>query len=250
MSSPVLSESRWEAMAREDGRPTDLMTVNGTVTKTGVLLLTMMASLAWAWSMFWNEGTPNFQAFMPYFIGGAIVGLVACLIGTFAPKTAMPMGFIYALAEGLFLAGVTMMFEVKYPGLPMLAACFTTATLLSMLLLYRAGVIRATPGFIRGVIGATAGLALGVCLLMVLNYFGIGTGIRGALYGNGVIGIGFSVLCVGLAALNLVIDFDFIENGAKRGMAKRYEWLGALGLMVTLVWLYIEILRLLGKLRR
>ncbi|MBA3846813.1 MAG: Bax inhibitor-1/YccA family protein [Planctomycetes bacterium] len=250
MSSPVLSESRWEAMQREDGRPTDLMTANGTVTKTGILLLVMMATLAWAWSAFWNDGAPNFNAFKPFFLGGAIVGLIAVLIGTFVPKLAMPMGFVYALAEGLFLAGVTMMFEVRYPGLPMLAACFTTATLLSMLLLYRAGIIKASPGFVRGVIAATGGLFLGVALLMLLNVFGIGGGIRGALYGNGAIGIGFSVLCVGLAALNLVIDFDFIENGAKRGMAKRYEWLGALGLLVTLVWLYIEILRLLGKLRR
>ncbi len=250
MSNPVLSETRWEALAREDGRPTDLMTVNGTVTKTAVLLLVLMGTMAWAWSQFWNDGAPNFAAFKPFLIGGLIVALIACFAGVFFPRVAMPMGFIYALAKGLVLAGITMMFEVRYPGLPMLAACFTTATLLSMLLLYRSGIIKASPGFVRGVIGATVGLFLGVGVLMLLNVFGIGAGITGMLYGNGPIGIGFSVVCVGLAALNLVIDFDFIENGAKRGMAKRYEWLAALGLLVTLVWLYIEILRLLGKLRR
>lgn len=251
MSNPVLSEKQWGEIADREGglADTNAMTVNGTIMKTGILLVVMLATMLWMFSSFWNGGAPIQSQVAPFMIGGAIGGLVLCLIMMFAKKMAVVFGIGYAIAEGLFLGGLTMIFEVKFPGLPLLAASFTIATLLGMLFLYRAGVIKASNGFIKGVIGATAGLALGVALLWILSMFGIGTGVVSALYGHGPIGIGFSVLCVGLAALNLVIDFKVIEDGAEQRAPKYMEWVGAFGLLVTLVWLYIEILRLLAKLR-
>jgi uncharacterized YccA/Bax inhibitor family protein len=251
MSNPVLSEKQWGEIGDREGGLADAnaMTVNGTVMKTGLLLVVLMATMWWMFDRFWNGGAPVQKEVMPFMIGGAIGGLVICLVMMFAKRLAMFFGLAYAVAEGLFLGGVTMIFEIRYPGLPLLAASFTVATLLGMLFLYRAGVIKASNGFIKGVIGATAGLALGVALLWILSLFGIGGGIVSSLYGNGPIGIGFSVVCVGLAALNLVLDFKVIEDGAQQRAPKYMEWVGAFGLLVTLVWLYIEILRLLAKLR-
>ena len=252
MSNPVLSEKQWGEIADREGGVSDAnaMTINGTVTKTFLLLVVMLGTMAWLFSQFWNGGAPLQKEVMPFMIGGAIGGLALCVLMMFAKRLAMFLSIGYAVAEGLFLGGVTMIFEIRYPGLPLLAATFTIATLLGMLMLYRTGVIKASPGLIKGIMGATAGLALGVCLLMVLNWFGIGHGITGALYGNGPIGIGFSVVCIGLAALNLVLDFHVIEQGASQRAPKYMEWVGAFGLLVTLVWLYIEILRLLANLRR
>jgi uncharacterized YccA/Bax inhibitor family protein len=251
MSNPVLSEKQWGDVADREGGLSDAnaMTINGTVMKTGLLLVILLMSLGWMFERFWNNGSPVQEQVMPWMIGGAIGGLVLALITMFAKRLAMFTSIAYAVAQGLFIGGLTMFMEAQYPGLPLLAACFTTATLLGMLLLYRTGVIKASSGFIKGVMGATAGLMLGVALLWVLSMFGIGTGVVAALYGSGPIGIGFSVLCIGLAAFNLVVDFAVIENGARERAPKYMEWLGAFGLMVTLVWLYIEILRLLAKLR-
>ena len=252
MSNPVLSEQQWGDLADREGGMSgaNVMTINGTVMKTGILLIVMLASMAWMFERFWNLGGPVRELVTPWMIGGAIGGLVLTLIMMFAKRMAMILSLGYAVAQGLFIGGFTMFMEARYPGLPILAASFTTATLLGMLLLYRTGVIKASSGFIKGVIGATVGLFLGVAVLMVLNLFGIGGGIIGALYGNGPIGIGFSVVCIGLAAFNLVVDFAVIEQGAQQRLPKYMEWVGAFGLMVTLVWLYIEILRLLSKLKQ
>lgn len=258
MSNPVLSEKQWGDLAEREGSrdgsipgaTANVMTINGTVMKTGILLVVMLASMAWMYERFWNMGGPVRELVAPWMIGGAIAGLVLTLIMLFAKRLAMILSLGYAVAQGFFIGGFTMFMEAQYPGLPILAASFTTATLLGMLLLYRTGVIKASSGFIKGVIGATVGLFLGVAALMLLNAFGIGGGIVGALYGNGPIGIGFSVVCIGLAAFNLVVDFAVIEQGAQQRLPKYMEWVGAFGLMVTLVWLYIEILRLLSKLKQ
>lgn len=251
MSNPVLSEDRWQAIADAERGRTDGMTVNGAVAKTGFLLAILLAVVGMLWNAFWQDGSPDVARIQPWLIGGAIGGLVLALIGMFAPRYAMFTGVLYAAAQGLVIGGITMLIEAqpKYRGLGITAAAFTAATLIGMLALYRTGIIRATPGLVRGIIMATAGLALGVGLLWVLSLFGIGGGIIGTLYGNGPIGIGFSVLCVGLAAFNLVVDFHVIEEGARNRAPKYMEWVGAFGLLVTLVWLYIEILRLLAKLR-
>ena len=250
MSNPVLSEKKWSDLAdRESTSGTIAMTVNGTVMKTGVLFLVLLFTMGWMFEMFWNHGHPARELVMPWMIGGGIAGFVLCLVMMFAQRFAMILGLGYAAAEGLFLGGFTMFMEAQYPGLPLLAAGFTTGTLLAMLILYRTGIIKASSGFIKGVMAAVGGLMLGLGILFILNMFGIGTGVTGALYGNGPLGIGFSVVCIGLAALCLVVDFAVIEQGARDGAPKYMEWVGAFGLMVTLVWLYIEILRLLAKLR-
>lgn len=248
MSNPILSEKRWnEELETTSGG--DVMTVDGAAVKTSFLVLIMLAVITVMWSQFWAGKATPFQQLQGYAIGGGIGGLVLVLIGVFLPRFSAVLSIAYAICQGLLLGAITMIFEVRYPGLPLLAATFTSATLLGMLMLYKFGIIKASNGFMRGVMGATAGLALGVGMLFLLNMFGIGTGMRATLYGSGPIGIGFSILCVGLAALNLVVDFGMIEEGAKRRAPKYMEWVGAFGLLVTLVWLYIEILRLLAKLR-
>lgn len=251
MSNPVLSEKQWGEIIDREGGASDanVMTINGTVMKTGLLLAIMLMVMWWLFDTFWNNGQPDMAKVQPYMIGGGIAGFVLALVTMFAKRLAMFTSILYAAAQGLFVGGFTMFMEAMYPGLPLLAAAFTTGTLLGMLMLYRTGVIKASNGFVKGVVGAVAGLMLGIGLLFVLNLFGVGQGITGALYGNGPIGIGFSVLCIGLAALSLVVDFKVIEDGARERAPKWMEWLGAFGLMVTLVWLYIEILRLLAKLR-
>jgi uncharacterized YccA/Bax inhibitor family protein len=251
MSNPVLSEKQWGDLTDREGGLADsnAMTINGTVMKTGILLAVMLFVMWWLFDSFWNNGKPDMAKVQPFMFGGMIAGLVLALITMFAKRLAMVTGLLYAAAQGLFVGGFTMYMEAQFPGLPLLAAAFTTGTLLGMLLLYRAGVIKATSGFMKGVMGAVAGLMLGIGLLWLLSLFGIGTGILATLYGNGPIGIGFSVLCIVLAALSLVVDFKVIEDGVENRAPKWMEWLGAFGLMVTLVWLYIEILRLLAKLR-
>ena len=251
MSNPVLSEKQWGDISDREGGLADAnaMTVNGTIMKTGLLLVVMMMSMCWMFDRFWGPAMMQSQI-MPFMIGGLVGGLILCLAMMFAKKLAMYLGLAYAVCEGLFLGGLTMIFELQYPGLPLIAASFTVATLLGMLFLYRSGIIVASPAFMKGVIGAVIGLGLGVAILWLLSsLFGVGTGIVATLYGNGPIGIGFSILCVGLAALSLVVDFKIIEDGAQNRAPKYMEWVGAFGLLVTLVWLYIEILRLLAKLR-
>lgn len=250
MSNPVLSEKRWSDLTdREATSGSNAMTVNGTVMKTGVLLLVLLLTMGWMFEMFWNNGRPVRAQVMPWMIGGMIGSVAIAVVMMFVKRLAMILGLAYAAVEGLFLGGFTMFMQAQYPGLPLLAAGFTTGTLLAMLILYRTGIIKASSGFIKGVMAAVGGLFLGIGILFVLNLFGIGTGISGALYGGGPIGIGFSLVCIGLAALCLVVDFAVIEQGARDGAPKYMEWVGAFGLMVTLVWLYIEILNLLAKLK-
>ncbi len=249
MSNPILSEKRWNEDL-EVANDANVMTVDGTATKASFLVVIMLATIAVMWTHFWAGKATPFGVLNGYLIGGAIGGLVLVLVGMFLPRFAAIVSIAYAVCEGLVLGAITMLFEVRYPGLPMIAATFTSATLLGMLMLYKFGIIKATDGFMRGVMMATAGLALGVGMLWLLSIFHVGTGLRATLYGNGPIGIGFSILCVGLAALNLVVDFGMIEQGAQRRAPKYMEWVGAFGLLVTLVWLYIEILRLLSKFRR
>lgn len=251
MSNPMLSEDRWSEIERADGAVAGGMTIEGTITKTGILLAILLVTLGVMWSQFWAGHTAFApQTVYPYMIGGFVGGLICVLVGMFAPRTAVVCAPVYAVCKGLALGGLTMLMESRYPGIPLLAVVFTVGVFATMLVLYRARILRATPAFTKGVIAATAGLVIGVLALWILNMFGIGMGVAGALYGNGWIGIGFSVLCIGLAAFNLIVDFGFIEGGAQGRLPKYMEWVGAFGLLITLVWLYVEILRLLAKLRR
>jgi uncharacterized YccA/Bax inhibitor family protein len=188
----------------------------------------------------------DISTMVPWMFGGMIVGLIFALI-TFFKKTAAPYTApIYALAEGVFLGALSAMMELKYPGIAFQAITLTFGTLFALLAVYKSGLINVTENFKLGVAAATGGIFLVYLASFVMGFFGVS---MPYIHGSGLMGIGFSVFVIIIAALNLVLDFDFIEEGAKRGAPRYMEWYAAFGLLVTLVWLYIEILRLLSKLR-
>lgn len=226
------------------GATSGAMTLNGTVNKTGMMLLMLVATAAYTWSLYTPE---NPGAVMPWLlvggIGGFIVALVTVFKKTWAPVTAP----LYALLEGLFVGAVSAMFEASFPGIVMQAVMLTMGVLASLLLAYKSGLIKATENFKLGVVAATGGIALLYLVNIGMRLFGL-DGI-GFIHEASWMGIAFSAFVVVIAALNLVLDFDFIESGVEAGAPKYMEWYGAFGLVVTLVWLYLEILRLLSKLQ-
>jgi uncharacterized YccA/Bax inhibitor family protein len=220
------------------------MTVNGTIGKALILLVCVLATASWTWTQFFNTRDP--AVVLPYLIAGAIGGLIMALVTSFKKEWAPVTAPIYALLEGLALGAISALFELRYPGIAMEAVALTFGTCVCMLLAYRTGLIQVTRKFTLGLVAATGGIMLVYLLTMVLGFFGVQVP---GIYGSGPIGIIFSLVVVVIAALNLVLDFSFIEQGARSGAPKYMEWYGAFGLMVTLVWLYIEILNLLNKLR-
>lgn len=223
----------------------DAMTIQGTVNKTGLLLILSLISAFWVWNMFFSSGS-NPAAITPWTMIGAIGGLIAALITAFKRTWAAVTAPIYALLEGLFLGGISAIFEARFPGIVIQAVGLTFGTLFCLLMVYKSGLIKVTENFKLGIASATGAIFLVYLVSMVLGFFGIHMPF---IHEGGIIGIGFSIFVVVIAALNLVLDFDFIENGSRMGAPKFMEWYAAFGLMVTLVWLYIEILRLLAKLR-
>jgi uncharacterized YccA/Bax inhibitor family protein len=226
--------------------PADTMTINGTAQKTMFLLVLAMGTACFTWSKTFSAVEADPAAALPWAVGGAIVGLVAALIICFKNTWAPALAPVYALAEGLFLGGVSASLEAQYPGIVIQAVGGTFGTLFGLLLAYQSGLIKATENFKLGIVAATGGICLVYLLSMIGGFFGFPIPY---IHAAGPIGIGFSLVVVVIAALNLVLDFDFIEQAAERGAPKYLEWYGAFALMVTLVWLYMEILRLLSKLR-
>jgi len=225
------------------------MSLNGTVNKTALLLVVTLAGAMFSWSQFsaaMAAGNP--AAVMPYVWGGAIGGFVVALATIFRKEWSPFTAPLYAALEGLFLGAASAMFELRYPGIVIQAVGLTFGTLAALLLAYRSGLIKATENFKLGVVAATGGIALLYLVQIGLQFFGFKG--MGFIHEGSTIGILFSVGVVIVAALNLVLDFDFIEQGVERGAPKYMEWYAAFGLLVTLVWLYLEILRLLGKTRR
>ena len=239
-SNPALTPN---AFAPSASFGTEAMTVNGTIHKTGILLLCVMATSMWTWNRFYTDGPASVQLLM---LGGAIGGLIMAMVTIFKQQWAPVTAPVYALLEGLFLGAISAQYSYVYDGIAIQAVALTLATCVCLLMAYRSGLIRATEKFKVGIVAATGGIFLVYMASMLLGFFGVQ--IPG-IFGNGLIGIGFSLFVVVIAALNLVLDFDFIERGAQNRAPKYLEWYGAFGLMVTLVWLYIELLRLLAKLR-
>jgi len=241
-SNPVFQESTF---ARPAGYalPGQAMTVNGTIHKTGILLLCVLGTSMWTWNRFYADGI---EAVSGLIMVGAIGGLIMALVTTFKKEWAPFTSPVYALLEGLALGGISAITELRFPGIAVQAVMLTFGTCFCMLLLYRTGVVRATDKFKTGIFAATGGIALIYLASFVMGFLGIQ--IPG-IFSNGLIGIGFSLVVVTIAALNLILDFDFIEQGAANGVPKHLEWFAAFGLMVTLIWLYLELLRLLSKLR-
>lgn len=223
----------------------EAMTIQGTVNKTGLLLLFVVVTAAWTWGLSHSE-TP--EAAYPWMLGGLLVGFVTALVTVFKKTWAPISAPIYALCEGLALGGISAIFERAYPGIAIQAVSLTFGVMFVMLLAYKFGIIRATRGFKLGVIAATGAIAVVYLINMVMSLF-LHTQMS-FLYSSTPLGIGISLVVVIIAALNLILDFDMIENAARMGAPKYMEWYGAFGLMVTLIWLYLEILRLLAKTRR
>jgi uncharacterized YccA/Bax inhibitor family protein len=222
----------------------EAMTINGTILKTVILLLCAVATASFTWNQFYE--THDTGAATGLMMIGAIGGFILALVTIFKQNWAMVTAPAYALLEGLFLGGASALFELRFPGIAMQAVALTFGTAFCMLMAYRSGLIRATQKFTLGVVAATGGIAVFYLITMILGVFHISVPI---LYGNSPLSIAISLFVVGIAALNLILDFAFIEQGAAQGAPRYMEWYGAFGLMVTLVWLYLEILRLLSKVR-
>lgn len=239
-ANPALNDKTFQNIGTYSG--TESMTLQGTINKTAFLLLLVIASAAYTWSLF-LEGRVD-EMFM-WMIGGAIGGFVAAIVTVFKKEWSPITSSIYALAQGLFLGAISSMMEAQFEGIVIQAVALTFGTAGCLLIAYKSGVIQATENFKLGVVAATGGIGLIYLLTIILGFFGIH---MPYIHENGLIGIGFSIVVVIIAALNLVLDFDFIEKGAEHGAPKFMEWYAAFGLMVTLIWLYVEILRLLAKL--
>ena len=239
-SNPALNDKVFD-LGRSTG---DVMTVNGTVNRTGILLCLLMFTAIFSWDRAYSAVNPG--ELYPWLIGSGIAGFIVALITVFK-KTAAPITApIYAAIEGILLGMLSAFYEMQFPGLVFQAILLTFGTLFALLMAYRSGVIKATENFKLGVFAATGGIGLIYLTTFILSFFGLSIPY---IHGSGTIGILFSLFVVVIAALNLVLDFDFIERGAERGAPKYMEWYAAFGLLVTLIWLYIEMLRLLSKLR-
>ena len=247
-SNPALGENTFRDFAgsRFGGAidATARMTLSGTVNKTGILLLCAFVTAAWVWNLFVKSG--DMAAVAPLLLVGGIGGFIVAMVTVFKKEWSPVTAPMYALLEGLVLGGMSAVFDLRYPGIAIQAVGLTFGTLLALLLAYSSRLIRVTQKFRLGVVAATGGIMLFYVLQMILGFFGFHfTSVNGA----GPIGIGFSLIVVGIAALNLVLDFDFVEQGVNYGAPKYMEWYGAFGIMVTLIWLYLEMLRLLAKTR-
>jgi uncharacterized YccA/Bax inhibitor family protein len=244
-SNPALSANTFKDLA-----PTaDRMTIGGTVQKSFILIFLTLAAALWSWNQSfpsgWGEGAvPEVPQ---WYIPAILVSFVLALVIIFKKTTAPFLAPVYAVLEGAALGAISALFEFKYPGIALQAILCTMGTFMALLLAYQSKVIQATENFKLGVVAATGGIALVYLIDLGMNFFGMKVPF---IHENGPMGIGVSLFIVVIAALNLVLDFDFIEKGAEHGAPKFMEWYAAFGLLVTLVWLYLEILRLLGKARK
>jgi uncharacterized YccA/Bax inhibitor family protein len=241
-ANPGLNKNTF-SQVRDFAQRDNLMTLQGTVNKTGIMLFLALLSAMWVWRQFFVYESPQISL---YLWGGAIGGFIAAMIAIFKPTTAPIVAPVYALLEGLFLGGISSFMEARFPGIVIQAVGLTFGTLFALLFAYKSGLIKATENFKLGVTAATGGIFMMYMVSFILGFFGMNVPF---IHGNGIMGIGISGFIVVIAALNLVLDFDFIEHGVEQGAPKFMEWRAALGLMITLVWLYIEILHLLSKLR-
>ncbi|MFH0921455.1 MAG: Bax inhibitor-1/YccA family protein [Fibrobacterota bacterium] len=240
-ANPALNDKTFESF-RAAGAD-DAMTLKGTVHKTGMLLLLTLFTASWTWGKYASDGA---SAIVVWTLVGAIGGLVVALVTVFKKPWSKVTAPLYALLEGLFLGGLSAIFEAKFQGIVIQAVSLTFGTLFCLLIAYRSGLIKPTENFKLGVTAATGAIGVFYLVTWIIGMFGVNTSF---MMGSSLLSIGISAFIVIIAALNLVLDFDFIENAVDAGAPKYMEWFAAFGLLVTLVWLYIEILRLLSKLR-
>lgn len=239
-SNPVMTGKIYEkAGSVSAGAP--VMTINGTINKIGLMLLLVIGAAAYTWKIVMGENPGSAGTLA---IVGAIGGFIMAMITVFRPQSSAITAPIYAILEGLFLGAISAVINARYPGVAFQAVLLTIGTLFTMLFLYRSGYIRATPKFRRGVMMATGAVFFAYLISWIMGMFGMSVGF---MHSNGPLGILINLVIIVIAALNLIMDFDFIEKGSQMGAPRYMEWYGAFGLMVTLIWLYIEFLRLLSR---
>lgn len=234
-SNPLLKRNAAFSQPWERSEP---MTLQGVVNKTGILLLLCLGAAAFAWTH------PDLRG--PLVLVGLIGGFIACMVGIFKPATSPIAAPIYAVLEGCCLGAISQVIEMRYHGIVVNAMLLTFGVLGLMLMLYTTRTIRVTDKLVKGVMVATAAVALVYVVDMVLNMFGTRVAY---IHESGAIGIGISLVIVGIAAFNLLVDFAVIEQNVSTGSPRFMEWYCGMALLVTLVWLYLELLRLLSKLR-
>jgi uncharacterized YccA/Bax inhibitor family protein len=240
--NPVLGEKAFRGLTYS-GESTDRMTIQGTMNKTGLLMLLVLAGAYYTWNAF-AKGQ-NVQMFM---IGGAIGGFIVALITVFKKEWAAYTAPAYALLQGLFLGAISAVynfaFAEKMPNIITNAVGLTISVGIAMFMLYHFRVIKVTEKFRSIIVMATVGIAIFYLVVMVARLFGAEMAF---MHDSSPLGIGISLFIVGIAALNLLLDFDMIEQGSAYGAPKYMEWFGGFALLVTLIWLYLEILRLLSR---
>lgn len=242
--NPTLSQKIFERnLQAEDA---GVMTERGTLTKFGFLFLLVIAGAAFTWNAFYQG-----KNVLPWACVAAFIGFIIALVLVFRPKLAPYLAPAYGVVEGVFVGGISAYYNYAFaetaPGIVMQAVGLTFGVVIAMFLLYNFRIIKATETFKSVVITATFGVAIFYLLAFGLRLAGIQMPL---IHESSMMGIGFSIFVVALAALNLILDFDMIEQGSAMGAPKYMEWFGAFGLLVTIVWLYIEVLRLLSKLRK
>lgn len=246
-TNPALSNKVLEQLGRTGQlQGGETMTVEGAINKTALLTFLVIAPAAWIWSEVVRAQTV--ETVIPWMVGGMVGGFIAAIVTVIKKDWAPITAPIYAVLEGLAIGGISAMLNMQYHGIVIQAVALTFATLLCMLTAYRTGLIKVTDRFRMMVVAATGAIALLYLVTMILSFFHVTVPFVFGTGGTG--GIVLSLVIVGVAALNLALDFDFIEQAANVGAPKYVEWYAAFGLMVTLIWLYMEILRLLGQLRR
>ncbi len=244
--NPTLTQKMFDKSMHIEANMQGTMSVRGTINKFGFLMLMIIAGAAYNWHMFEQGQTSTMNALM---ITGIIGGLITAITISFKPNWAGYLAPLYGLLEGLFIGGISAIFNAafatKYPGIVIQAVGLTFGVAIAMFLLYNFRIIKPTEKLKSVIIMSTVGIGVFYLLTMLLRVFGVNVSF---MYDSSLLSIGISLFVVAIAALNLILDFDMIEQGAEQGAPKFMEWYGAFGLLVTLVWLYLEILRLLSKL--
>lgn len=238
-SNPVMTGRVYEKAG--SALSDNVMTINGTINKIGLMLLLVIVSASYTWNLVLGDDPGRVGTLA---IVGGIGGFIMAMVTVFSPKSSPYTAPVYAILEGMFLGAISAVINARYPGVAFQAVLLTIGTLFTMLFLYRSGTIRATPKFRRGVMMATGAVFFAYMISWIMSLIGIPMGF---MHSSGPLGILISLVIIVIAALNLIMDFDFIEKGSQMGAPKYMEWYGAFGLMVTLVWLYIEFLRLLSR---
>lgn len=245
-ANPALSDATYQRLSQNSGTVTKPMTVEGTVNKTLILLLLAVVSASFTWAQILAPG--GYDLVMPLAMGGMFGAMIIGWVTIFKPSISPYTAPVYAVLEGLMLGAISAIFNARYHGIATQAVGLTFGTLIVMLVAYRTGLIQVTDKLRLAIVSATGGICVFMFAAMMLQYFGVHGPASLLWYSSSPLAIGISLVILGVAAMNLVLDFDQIERGAAQRVPAYMEWYSAFGLMLTLVWLYIRFLQLLSQL--